>query len=164
MGRNAGIWKTLWDNKTFATSADSDQPEHPHERGRCNLHADCSIWWKNISGYNITIPSNFAQLCITHTLRGLASVVCRILRLLGLIPSVLGVRKTPIFGVKSFFFFFFFFCSFTWAVLNVLFVWSVGNLRFSRVFRSYSGSELADYQQCFQIKKNNTSKTICKLF
>ena len=41
-------------------------------------------------GYNITIPSNFAQLCIPHTLRGLASVVCRILRLLGLIPSVWG--------------------------------------------------------------------------
>ena len=74
----------FWDNKTFATSADSDQPEHPHE------HADCSIWWKNVSGYNITIPSNFAQLCITHTLRGLASVVRRILRLLGLIPSVWG--------------------------------------------------------------------------
>ena len=108
--------KHFWDNKTFATSADSDQPEHPHERGRCNLHADCSVWWKNISGYNITIPSNFAQLCITHTLRGLDSVVRRILRLLGLIPAVWGeVRKTPIFGVKSSFFVFFFcfFCSFT---------------------------------------------------
>ena len=77
--------KHFWDNKTFVTSADSDQPAHPHERGRYNLHADCSIWRKNVSGYNITIPSNFAQLCITHTLRGLASVVCRILRLLGLI-------------------------------------------------------------------------------
>ena len=50
-----------------------------------------------VSGYNITTPSNFAQLCITHTLRGLASVVRRILRLLGLIPSVFG---------NSFFFFF----------------------------------------------------------
>ena len=116
--------KHFWDNKTFATSTDSDQPEHPHERGRCNLHADCSIWWKNISGYNMTIPSSFAQLCIRHTctLRGLASVVRRILRLLGLIQSVWEVRKTPIFGVKSFilfyflfffFYFFFFFCSFT---------------------------------------------------
>ena len=82
--------KHFWDNKTFATSADSDQPAHPHERGRYNLHADSSIWWKNVSGYNITIPSNFAQLCITYTLRGLASVVRRILRLLGLIPSVCG--------------------------------------------------------------------------
>ena len=74
--------KHFWDNKTFATSADSDQPEHPHERGRCNLHADCSIWWKNISGYNITIPSNFAQHILCADLR--------ILRLLYLIPSVLG--------------------------------------------------------------------------
>ena len=41
-----------------------------------------------VSGYTITILGNFAQLCIRHTLRGLASVVCQILRLLGLIPSV----------------------------------------------------------------------------
>ena len=27
--------------------------------------------------------------------------------------------------------------------------------RFSRVFRSYSGSDVADYQQCFQIKKKH---------
>ena len=26
--------KHFWDNKTFATSADSDQPAHPHERGQ----------------------------------------------------------------------------------------------------------------------------------
>ena len=91
--------KHFWDNKTFVTSTDSDQPAHPHERGPYNLHADCSIWWKNVSGY-ITIPSNFAQLCITHTLHGLASVVRRILCLLGLIPSVWGKSaKTPIFGV-----------------------------------------------------------------
>ena len=38
--------KHFWD-KTFAIRADSDQPAHPHERGRYNLHADCSIWWKN---------------------------------------------------------------------------------------------------------------------
>ena len=34
-----GMWKSgkhLWDNKTFATSADSDQPAHPHECGRYN--------------------------------------------------------------------------------------------------------------------------------
>ena len=54
------------------------------------------------------------------------------------------VRKTPIFGVKSF-------CSFTWALLHVLFVWSVGNSRFSRVFRPYSGSDLAHYQQCAKV-------------
>ena len=41
--------KHFWDNKTFATSADSDQPEHPHERGRCNLHADCSIYGGKMS-------------------------------------------------------------------------------------------------------------------
>ena len=35
--------KHFWDNKTFATS-DSDQPAHPHERGRYNLHADYTIW------------------------------------------------------------------------------------------------------------------------
>ena len=27
----------FWDNKTFATSEDSDQPAHLHERGRYNL-------------------------------------------------------------------------------------------------------------------------------
>ena len=42
--------KHIWANKTFATSADSDKPAHPHERGRYNLHPDCSIWWKNVSG------------------------------------------------------------------------------------------------------------------
>ena len=97
--------KHFWDNKTFATSADSDQPEHPHERGRCNLHADCSIWWKNVSGYNITIPSNFAQLCITHTLRGLANITFTRFD-----SECLGeIRKTPIFGVKSFLLLFFLF-------------------------------------------------------
>ena len=38
-----GIWKFgkhFWDNKTFVTSADSDQPAYPHEHGRYNLHAD----------------------------------------------------------------------------------------------------------------------------
>ena len=35
--------KYFWDNKTFVISADSDQPAHPHERGRYNLHADCTI-------------------------------------------------------------------------------------------------------------------------
>ena len=29
--------KHFWDNKTFATSADSDQPAHPHVRGRYNF-------------------------------------------------------------------------------------------------------------------------------
>ena len=29
--------KHFRDNKTFATSADSDQPAHPHERGRYNF-------------------------------------------------------------------------------------------------------------------------------
>ena len=28
------------EHKTCATSSDSDQPVHPHERGRYNLHAD----------------------------------------------------------------------------------------------------------------------------
>ena len=102
--------KHFWDKKTFATSADSDQPAHPHERGRYNLHTDCSIWWKNVSGYNITIPSNFAQLCITHTLRGLASVVRRILRLLGLIRVFGGSPQNADIRGKVFFVFF---CSFT---------------------------------------------------
>ena len=35
--------KHFWDNKTFVISAESDQPAHPHERGRYNLHADCTI-------------------------------------------------------------------------------------------------------------------------
>ena len=39
--------KHFWDNKTFVISAHSDQPAHPHERGQYNLHADCTIWWKN---------------------------------------------------------------------------------------------------------------------
>ena len=99
--------KHFWDNKTFATSADSDQPEHPHERGRCNLHADCSIWWKNVSGYNITIPSNFAQLCITHTLRGLANITfTRFDSEFGGSPQNADIRG------KEFFFFFFFFLFF----------------------------------------------------
>ena len=41
-----GIWrfgKHYWDNKTFATSADSDQPAHLHEREQYNLYADCTI-------------------------------------------------------------------------------------------------------------------------
>ena len=29
--------KHFWDNKTFAISADSDQPAHPHVRGRYNF-------------------------------------------------------------------------------------------------------------------------------
>ena len=44
-----GMWKFgkhFWNNKTFATTADSDQPAHPHEHGY-NLHADYTIWWKN---------------------------------------------------------------------------------------------------------------------
>ena len=32
-----------WENETFATSADSDQLTHPHENGRYNLHAHCTI-------------------------------------------------------------------------------------------------------------------------
>ena len=36
--------KHFWDNKTFATSADSDQPAHQHGRGRYNLRADSTIW------------------------------------------------------------------------------------------------------------------------
>ena len=32
--------KHFWDNKTFVISAHSDQPVHPHVRGRYNLHAD----------------------------------------------------------------------------------------------------------------------------
>ena len=39
--RNAEIWKTLLDNKTFVISA--DQSVHPHEHGHYNLHADCTI-------------------------------------------------------------------------------------------------------------------------
>ena len=31
--------KHFWDNKTFVISAHSDQPAHPHEHGRYNLHA-----------------------------------------------------------------------------------------------------------------------------
>ena len=53
--------KHFWDN-TFATSADSDQPAHPHERGLYNLHAD-AIWWKNVSGTTLRFrvtPHNFA--------------------------------------------------------------------------------------------------------
>ena len=98
--------KHFWDNKTFATSAYSDPPAHPHVRGRYNLHTDCSIWWKNVSGYNITIPSNFAQLCITHTLRGRECCPPNI-TFTRFDSECLGeVRKTPIFGVKRFFFFF----------------------------------------------------------
>ena len=37
------LGKLFWDNKTFATSADSDQLTHQHESGRYNLHADCTI-------------------------------------------------------------------------------------------------------------------------
>ena len=36
--------KHFGDNKTVGTSADSDQPAHPHERGPYNLHADCPIY------------------------------------------------------------------------------------------------------------------------
>ena len=39
--------KHFWDNKIFVISAHSDQPAHPHERGRYNLHADCTIRRKN---------------------------------------------------------------------------------------------------------------------
>ena len=35
--------KHFWDNKTFLISAHSDQPAQPHEHGRYNLHADCTI-------------------------------------------------------------------------------------------------------------------------
>ena len=97
--------KHFRDNKSFVTSADSDQPAHPHERGQYNLHADCSIWWKNVSGYNITIPSNIAQLCITHTLRGLVSVVRRILvysvrfRVFGGSPQNADIRGKDFFVV-----------------------------------------------------------------
>ena len=38
-----GDWENIWYNGTFATSADSDQLTHPHENGRYNLHADCTI-------------------------------------------------------------------------------------------------------------------------
>ena len=37
------LGKLIWYNETFATSADSDQLTHPHENGRYNLHADCTI-------------------------------------------------------------------------------------------------------------------------
>ena len=48
-GGNGGrrLGKLIWYNETFTTSADSDQLTHPHENGRYNLHADCTIWWKN---------------------------------------------------------------------------------------------------------------------
>ena len=36
-GSECGNLENFWDNKTFGTSADSDQPAHPHERGRYNL-------------------------------------------------------------------------------------------------------------------------------
>ena len=50
-GNGPNVWgigmrkfgKHFWDNKTFVISADSDQPAHPHERGRYNLHADLTI-------------------------------------------------------------------------------------------------------------------------
>ena len=38
-----GDWEDPWDNKTFATSVDSDRLSHSHESGRYNLHVDCSI-------------------------------------------------------------------------------------------------------------------------
>ena len=41
--RNVAIWKTLLGNKTFATSAGSDQPAYPHEHGCYNLQADYTI-------------------------------------------------------------------------------------------------------------------------
>ena len=62
--------KHFWDNKTFVISADSDQPAHPHVRGRYNFTQTVLYGGKMSPG-----TTNFAQLCITHTLRGLASVV-----------------------------------------------------------------------------------------
>ena len=101
--------KHFRDNKTFATSADSDQPAHPHERGQYNLHADCSIWWKNVSRYNITIPSNIAQLCITYFARTCECCPPNI-TFTRFDSECLGeVRKTPIFAVKIFLLLFFFF-------------------------------------------------------
>ena len=39
--------KYFWDNKTSATSADSDQPEHLHNGGQYNLQDDCTICSKS---------------------------------------------------------------------------------------------------------------------
>ena len=55
--------KHFWDNKTFATSADSDQPAHQHERGRYNFTQTVLYGGKMSPATTLQIgvtPHNFA--------------------------------------------------------------------------------------------------------